>query len=118
MNSKKQLQELISHIIKTTIKELLNNSSFNNNNSQDKQNNVDINLAKPVDSMTPAERSKYERDLEKQRRDDVKQGEAELKSAKAEMDFFKKKTDQSKRFRIPDLQKKLQSLKGGIGGNI
>ena len=117
MNKKKQLQELVRHIIRTTLKELSVNgaSSFRSMSDQDQTSmmNSDPN-ALPVDAMTPFEKAKQEREDRKRRDDAVKSSEEELKTAKKESDFQKQKVDQTKRFEIPALQKRIQTLKGGV----
>ena len=124
MTQRQQLQELVRHIIKKTLQELINvNGSVPGSNSVSNQTNVSGQPSfvdpsqPPIDAMTPAEKAKQEREQEKQRRDALKQGEVALKSAKAKMDFNKKELDQQKRFQIPTLQKKIQSLKGGTNQN-
>ena len=118
MNQKRQLQELVRHIVRQTLKELMNTgaSSFQGMSADKQQAMVGDPTMPPMDAMTPIEKAQQEREQEKQRKDALKQGEAELKSAKKEMDFQKQKIDQSKRFKIPTLTKRLQQLKGGLGG--
>lgn len=118
MNQTQQLQELVRHIVKRTIKELMGSSSsqFNSNVQQQGTGTFGDLTQPPVDAMTPMEKAKIEREQEKKRREALKQGEAELKSAKKEMEFQKQKVDQSKRYKIPTLTKQIQSLKGGQTG--
>jgi len=111
-NQQKQLEELVRHIIRGTLTEL---KSFNALSDEQQQAMMTDPTAPPVDSMTPSEKRKLERDQEKQRRDAVKKSEEELKVAKKETDFQKQKLDQNKRIKIPALQKQLQRLKGGQG---
>ena len=114
MNKKQQLQELVRHIVRQTLKELM--SSDQQLQQQSMMN--DDPSRPPVDAMTPLEKAKQDREQEKRRRDALKSSEEELKTAKKEADFQKQKLDQSKRFNIPTLQKKIQGLKGGVGGGI
>lgn len=67
--------------------------------------------AKPVDAMTPAEKSKAERDARIKHQKDVKEKEVALDAVKKQKDFYQKSADQSKRFDIPNQTKELQSLK-------
>ncbi len=65
-----------------------------------------------TDELSPAEKSKIEREKRDAQKDQVKQKEEELSSAKKEMDYQKKKVDLYKRFTVPNLNKDLQRLKG------
>ena len=113
MKSKQQLQELVRHIVRQTLKELM----FSSDKQQTQQGMMDNDPTRPpVDAMTPLEKAKQGREQEKVRKDALKRSEEELKTAKKEADFQKQKLDQSKRFNIPTLQKKIQGLKGGLGG--
>lgn len=113
MNNKQQLQELVRHIVRQALKELMYSGDLQ---QQQQADMMDDPSRPPVDAMTPIEKAKQDREQEKRRRDALKASEEELKTAKKESDFQKQKLDQSKRFNIPTLQKKIQGLKGGIGG--
>ena len=99
-----QLQELIRHITRAVVKEYISTSS-----SSDESNPPEV---VSVDSLSPAEQAKLNREKEIQRRDLLKQKEKELDVTKREQDFQKQKVDQSKRFAVPNLTKDIQRLKG------
>ena len=101
-----QLQELVRHITRSILKEVIPPATDKTNTS-----NVDPN-APPEDAMSPGLKARMEREKEKNRRNDIKNKEAELKTAKTKMDAQKKETDQLKRFTAPALQKDIQRLKG------
>jgi hypothetical protein len=119
MNNKKQLRELVRHIIKGALQELLG-SSLSNSFSKDpdpsafskQAANMDQSMP-PVDSMTNSEKQKYDRDQDAARREAIRASDEELKTSKKEMDFEKQKLDQLKRFKIPNLQTQIQTLKKG-----
>lgn len=118
-NNKQKLKELVRHIIKETLEELLGSGLSSNSTfpSQQQQSGMINDPSAPsMDAMNPSEKAKFDREQEKTRRDALKSGEQELKTAKKEADFQKQKLDQAKRFKIPTLQKQIQSLKGGNSG--
>ena len=71
-----------------------------------------IPIVPPEDAMTPAEKSKAERDARLNKQKDIKQKTVELDAKKKQADLYKKSVDQAKRFEIPSLNKDLQTLKG------
>lgn len=121
MNSKQQLEELVRHIVRETLQELMSQtstsmSSIGQQNQTDQM--MDPSLTQ-MDPETPYEKARREREQEKVRRDSLKSREAELKSLKAKMDAGKKEMDQQKRFKMPQLNKQIQALKGGqIGATM
>ena len=120
MNPKQQLRELVRHIVREALQELMSQSPMSSTTSIDQQNSMDqlTNPSlPPMDSMTPYEKAKQERDQEKVRRDALEAREAEMKSLKSKMDSGKKELDQEKRFKLPTLNKQIQSLKGGQVGS-
>lgn len=115
MNSKQQLRELVRHIIKETLEELMSQPtqmSSLQQQQQPQQGMINDPTQHPVDAMTPIEKMKFDHEQEKMRRDALKAAEQELKTAKKEKEFQQQKVDQSKRFKIPTLTKQIQQLKG------
>lgn len=106
--------KILKQSIKNVIRELFSTDA---KDQEDAASQTSIGLDNvATKELSPIERAKIEREKEMARKDAIKRGEEELKTAKAEMDFQKKKLDQNKRFKVPALQKQLQTLKGGIGG--
>lgn len=110
------IRQLVREVIDETLEELLSssNTSVNSTLQLNKNNKPGMSDLPAMDTMTPLEKAKVDRETEKQRRDALKQGEAELKTAKKERDFQQEKVKQASRFKIPTLQKQIQSLKGGV----
>jgi hypothetical protein len=115
MNKKQQLQELVRHIVRQTIKELTGSSTslMGTSGQQQRTSLLDDPNQPQADDMSPLEKAKRDREQERLRRDTLKQSEAELKTIKAERDRSKATMDQIRRFKEPMMQKKIQALKGG-----
>lgn len=115
MKNKQQLQELVRHIIRQTLKELTGSSTslMGTSGQMSRTSNLNDPNQAPMDAMTPLEQRKQEREQERMRRDALKQGQAEEDSIKADKKKYETNLKQIRRFKEPMIRKKIQALKGG-----
>lgn len=114
-----ELQELVKHITRAIIKEMKASgqiSEFTISSSDAKalaaaDSNFDTSTP-PEDAMTPAEKSRLERQAETDRRKNIRTADMKLKGTKTQTDYFAQQQKQNK-LDIIAQEKELQNLKAG-----
>lgn len=105
-----QLKEVIRHIVRETLNELMDSSSL----LQQQAQQIDQTSADPnqphIDDMSALEKGRYLRDLEKQRREKIKHTDMDLKITKKQSDYFDQQLDKN-RMDVIAKEKELQQLK-------
>lgn len=106
------LESLVKNIVTQLVKEysLLDKpaSAMDGTNQNSSINDPNDTLS---GAMSSSDQMKLKQMKDRQNRDLLKQKGAELSQKKTELDFNKKKSEQMKRFEIPNIQKSISQLK-------
>ncbi len=112
MNKKQQLEELVRHIVRRTLKEFLNNptSTIASGGASSTQQMTPDTIQTKL--PTSAELAKQKSDQLKLRMNAMKQGKIKMDSLKGERERYKTGLDYLKQ-EIPKTEKELSVLRGG-----
>ena len=108
---KEQLNELVRLIVRGIVKEYLSTSTSSTSSTNTNGDDTDL-TQKPEDAMTPAEKSKAERDAQKTHLAKVRTANLDLKGVKTQSDYFKQ-TLKKNNLDIIAKEKELSNLKAG-----
>lgn len=109
---KHQLEELVRTIVHNLLKEY--DAAMSTSDLQslaDKNPDLDASTP-PQDAMTSAEKARMNRQDQDEKKKEIKQATVELDATKKKLEYQRREQDSLRRFTIPDMTKKLQSLKG------
>jgi hypothetical protein len=110
---KERVCESVTPIIRRTLKTFVK-ETFGQLTSPKGTSDAENSNSVPLDSLSPTEKSKLEREKRQNDVDNIKQKEAELGVAKKERDFQREKEKVYNKYTIPSLTKNIQKLKSGL----